>query len=481
MSTTKTNAPYVHLNKDLAPTAAASLHNKQVVRAHDNLGQGSEQVDLIPELSAFFVGQEGKSNKSYNPVPGGPEDLRAAMAAWTQRMFGTQANADTLSVSQQQGRGLFNDFANYWGAQFNLTEEKWRNHYLNDPKKRRPAVLVPRNSWSLTHTIYKKAGFEVIEYDIENGDIPGSFEKAINRYKDDYVIAAAYFNFPHNASGLHLSDEDGQKICEVADKFNLTDEHSYQLALQFDTPYYSACPMAESEGAYLETGLRHVLDTSITDPKDVVTPKIIHFSGSKYMRTAREGLAWEISTPDLVKGLRAYHNMSGNGVRYDPVFFANLVRAFQPENDHLWGKQLDLDRTKFADNYADFKKVHGDDVLEGGANLVGLMRLRDVFGKVVMCHDGQERYIPELGNTEESNKAARQAYLSYVANGTPEHEGIILVDGEVDKENNPLARVAMAKPQEDFSKANTRLGEINEYIRNSRSVSPEEGQKYEVA
>ncbi len=470
--------PYVHLDKTLAPTPGSAAHNKAVKRKHDNLGQGSEQVDLLPEAAAFFVGQI-ESDKGYNPQSGGEKEIRGTVAGWTKRMFGLEANADNTSVAQQQGRGLINDFANYIGSQY--TGEAWAKEFLEDPKHRTPAILVPRNSWSLTNEIFKIAGFKVIEYDIEDGNISGSFEKAIECYKEDHIIAAAYFNFPHNASGLHLTDEEGRKLQGISDKHNLSGDSEHKMVVLHDVPYFSACPKNDSDGSYLHAGLKYIIDPTIKKAEYVITPTIGILSGSKFLRMARHGLAWEITTPDLTKILRDYHNMSGNGTRYDPVLFSNIEKGLHPENDHIWHKQFDIDRKKFGDNYVELQRVFGDDVLEGGANLVGLFKLKGVFGKAVMCHDGVERYIPKPGETAESQKAARQAYLSYVANGTETEEGIILVDGEVDKNNEPLARIALAKPQEDFKAVVQRLGRINEHIRQSRDVTPAEGMSLGLA
>lgn len=452
------NVPFIELDRNAGPTPAASAHFKDLSTAEHlvaNGGQGSEQVDLPPELATFVQG----SHKSYNAANGGPNEIKDAFVGWTQRMFGFSGHRNSTFVTQHVGRGLIKDFSGLWSQQYNL--EVFGEEFRRDG--RLAAVLVPRNSWALTNNIMRKAGFKIIEYDVDPDDIVGSFENALEEAKKEHIVAGAYFNYPHNATGVHLKSEENRQIKAVADVHN-AENPDHKMVLFYDVPYFAACEKSGPEAqAYLEAGFEDVFDPDDFDPANadnVVTPVAIAFSGSKFFRTAQQGLSWIQVTGDIA--IKPELAESGIGVRYKPSFFETLVEGLQEENDPLWQEQLDADREKFGINYGTLKDIFGDAVLPGGANLVALFRLEGVFNKAVTCHDGQVRIIraPEEGGVKD--------LLEIVANGNDDGPGVVLVDGEVDGQGNPLGRISLASTPDIFEpQIARRTKELLDWIANS--------------
>ncbi|MGQ0527996.1 MAG: aminotransferase class I/II-fold pyridoxal phosphate-dependent enzyme [Alphaproteobacteria bacterium] len=469
------DAPFVTLNRDLAPTPAASDFNNRLIIAghkHANLGQGSEKTPLIPAAKRLVwahlyeqlaqkktesdLDRELDSEMNYNP--NGDAALEAAVSGWSARIFGFGGHAKTTCVAQQLGRGIIDNVAVKWAA-------KYRDEYKQrDPK---PVALVPANSWALTNAILEEAGFGVVDYKVDPDNISGSYKEALDaQVKEGRVVGISYFNFPHNATGKHLTSGEHRKIKAHADEYNRASSH--KMMMLHDMPYFAACrKSAEGAVGYLDTGMEGVFNDKDFDPGNsdpVITPVAIGCSGSKFFRTAKQGFSWGHFTKDLIKPVRAALNKTGNGPRLDPEFKQSMEKALQPEHDMVWHEQLDLDSAKFEENYKFLCDVFGEDLVQGGANLVELVKLKNVFNKAVLCHDGIVRHIGAPGS-----QSSRQDILEILANGTPDEDGVLLVDGDKTWEGEDLLRLAAAKTPAEFQPDILRLARIAQYIKDSKN------------
>ncbi len=479
---------FIELDRTQGPTPAASDFNKRLIQAghaHYNLGQGSEKTPLTREAKKLAYGnllqtlapslgtalrsiflRNKLEDEAFAKLDGemdynanGDPKLESAVSAWSKRIFGFGGHPRTTCTSQQLERGIMGDVVNKWGA---IYRDKYKER---DPK---PVALVPANSWALTNNTLEEAGFEVVEFQIDPDDMAGSYERALEA-QVNRVVGISYFNFPHNATGLHLTREDNLRIKEIADNYNQS--AAYKMMLLYDMPYFSACEKNENPElqGYLDTGLEGVFDDKDFDPVDsgpVTTPVAVCCSGSKFFRMAKRGFSWGLFTRDIIKDVRARLNLSGNGVRRDPEFNETMNAALQEEHDHIWKEQLDADRRKFGDNYRYLCDKFDKAVIKGGPNLVALIRLPDVFNKVVKCHDGVVRNIHGPG------KGGRQDAIEIIANGTEHEAGVLLVDGDETMQGESLFRIALAMPAEEFRQAVDRLHRIYTYIGQSDKYTP---------
>ncbi len=471
MPRTNPETLFVELNRALAPTPGSSDFNTRLTAAghkHANLGQGSEKTPLTAAAKRLvwahrYAALENKQTEEdldreldgeMNYNTNGNAKLEDAISGWSERNLGFGGHPKTTCAARQVGRGLIKDIAHDWIA---FRRAQYGSH-------NRPLALVPANSWALTISTLKKAGYEILEYPVDPDDVVGSYSRALDEAKQKHrVVSLSYFNFPHNATGAHLRREENIRLKALADKYNK--ENKYKMMMLYDMPYFAACKKSKEGSGYLDTGMEDVFDKNDFDPSspdEVVTPIAICLSGSKFFRTARRGFSWVHVTKDLAPSLRTALNESGNGPCWDPEFYESMTNALQPEYDSLWHEQFDLDRVKFEENYEFLCETFGEDLVKGGPNLVALVKLKNVFNKAVKCHDGVVRNIGMPGS-----QSSRQDILEILANGTPDEDGVLLVDGDTTWEGEDLLRIALAKPPEEFRKDVERMARIAKYIKDS--------------
>lgn len=471
-ATDNSKLKYQYRDRNKNPTGQASVNNSGLAKNghdHGNGGQGSKQNDLDPEGSKFFSYKpvEGsidvvRPRYAYNPENGGIKAARDSFAGWTKRMLGFDfARGENTYLYNLLGRAGLSDAAadiiEKYFHQDNIGE--FIKYAQNNGKSLSPAILIPRNSWGLTAKIFKKAGFEVIEYDVDPADPSSSFKNALDTHSKTHVIAGAYFNTPHNATGMHHSTEHYKDIKAVLDAYNET--AFYKVPFVLDIPYFDACRKNDDPSkGYLDTGIHGLFDL---DDKDPTTPYYVSVSGSKFFRTAQEGFCALMTDAKTGKSIEKRIISNGHGMSWRRELLANIALGLSQENDHIWTAQFDDDRAAIDKNCGvlrqDFgiaNSMDGLGVVPGGNNLIQLVRFKaeDYIGRVVTSFDGESAVIKDTVDI-----------LEFMDNF--EGRGVVLVDGEEKKVPNTfMLRFSLAADEDTFSeKISGRAKEILKHIR----------------
>lgn len=406
--------PYVALKRDLSPTAAAvkifndlSAANGNVI----NLGQGRE-IDDPDGALGDLLSAGMKTTTKYNADTGGPVSLRETAAHWVSRFLGLPADADNTFVLQQLGRESL-------GYAMGIAARPHRGKgYI-------PAMLVPETRWPVVNDKLDDEGMAPLDYPVARENFAAPVEQLVNN-TGDQVIAAAYFNFPHNPTGLEISDTENAKIMAVLDNANEAGKNIMRID---DLPYFGNCAQ-KNGGAHLKTGYEGVLKT------DSPTRWACAISFSKALGTAQPGLSIFVCHPALSDKISKRMTRS-SALAYVPQFFANIETLLSPEMDKDVLAHFDKLRRKYIENRNFAEQAFGDNIVDGDAGMTSLIRVpADLYGRTVSCSDGENRPVNDLNDV-----------IEFLAN-----EGVVTVNNGHEDDGTGLLRIAQAQHPENFRK-----------------------------
>lgn len=423
---------YVALKRDLSPTAAAvkifndlSAANGNVI----NLGQGREIDDPDGKLGEL-LSAELKTTTKYNADTGGPETLRKTAGEWVSRFLGLPANSDNTFVLQQLGRESL-------GYAMGIAAHPHRGKgYI-------PAMLVPETRWPVVNDKLDDEGMAPLSYPVARENFAAPLEDLIKN-AGEQVIAAAYFNFPHNPTSLEISDEENTKIMAVLEEANKNGKEIIRID---DLPYFGNCEQ-KNDGAFLKMGYEGVFTG------ESITKWACAISFSKALGTAQPGLSILVCHPELSDKLSKRLTRS-SALAYVPQFFDNIGKILSPDMDkdvlaHFAGL-----RAKYIENRKYAETAFGENIVNGDPGMTSLVRVsKDAFGKNVTCSDGQNRPINDLNDV-----------IEFLAN-----EGVVTVNNGHEDDGTGLLRIAQAQHPDNFKKGIEILQAGLDKIKNAPSL-----------
>ncbi|MEM6781683.1 MAG: aminotransferase class I/II-fold pyridoxal phosphate-dependent enzyme, partial [Pseudomonadota bacterium] len=176
---------YEALKRELSPTAAA-VQFFNALPDSINLGQGREVDDPSGKIGDLLKA-DLKTSCKYNSAPGGEMELRESAAAWVERFMGIPATAAITFLIQQLGReGL--------GHAMKVAALK------NDPDA---IMILPDTRWPMVDEKLEDERLEIVEYKIQRKGMADEIADIIQ--SNGKKVASAYFNFPHNPTGMHIT------------------------------------------------------------------------------------------------------------------------------------------------------------------------------------------------------------------------------------------------------------------------------------
>lgn len=421
---------YIELNREKsATTAAVQLFgdlkpiNPDVV----NLGQGREIDDPDGELGELLTSPLTCSS-GYNSQNGGSPELREKAAAWVSRFLGLPATGHNTFVLQQLGRESL-------GHSMNAATR-------HDPEgKNRYTAIVPNTMWPMVSAKLADEKTTYTTYRMGRSGIDQDLEEILGKGAGDRIFSMAYFNFPHNPTGLGMTQEHNTKIQAVLDAYNADAANKIQRI--DDLPYFANCAQ-KNNGALLDMGYDGILDA------DGVTPWSSAISFSKALATAKPGLSILVCHNDLATYMTNRINRS-SGLAYVPEFFENLEKLFDERMDDQILTHFASLRAKYTKNRKALEMALGDMVKDGDPGMTSLVEVpEDIFGKSVTCSDGQARTINDLNDVVE-----------FLGN-----EGVITVNN-----GGRFLRIAQAQHSDNFNRGVALLQKGLDKILNGQKAS----------
>ena len=407
---------YVALKRELSPTAAAVQFFNAIPSAI-NLGQGREVDDPEGKIGDLLKA-DLKTSCKYNSAPGGEMALRESAAEWVKRFIGIPATAQTTFLIQQLGReGL--------GHAMKVAALK------NDPDS---ITILPDTRWPMVDEKLQDERLSAQEYKVQRTGMADEIEGLIKNA--DKTVASVYFNFPHNPTGMFITESENKKIMAVLDAANDKDAHIVRID---DIPYFGGCDQQDSI-PYLKVGYEGVLT------EESKTPWTAIFSFSKAFGTANPGFTIMVVHPSLAADVSKRLTRT-TGLAYVPQFFEHMAEIFKPENDKEVLAHFAALNKKYKTNRAALEKALGNMVLEGDPGMTSLIEVpEELFGRAVECSDGQVRTMTDLNDI-----------IEFLGN-----EGVITVNN-----GGRLLRLAQAAHPDQFVEGINRLKAAMDKIRNS--------------
>lgn len=396
---------YVPLKRELSPTAAA-VQLFVAIPTAVNLGQGREVDDPQGQIGDLLNATFHTSSK-YNAAVGGPMLVRERAAAWVERFIGIPATAETTFIIQQLGReGL--------GHSMKVAALK------HGPNTK---AIVPDTRWPMVDEKLEDERMTPLEYKCQRVGMAEELKDLLDNNKE---VSCAYFNFPHNPTGLWITAEENKKIQEALDDANKQGRNIVRID---DIPYFGGCPQSASV-PYLKTGYEEVLKA------DSPTHWSAIFSFSKAFGTANPGLTIMTVHPEIAAEVSKRLTRT-TGLAYVPEFFDHVSKILCEQYDPEVLAHFKALHDKYAINRKTLEEMLGDMVLDGDPGMTSLVRVpAEVFGKAVICADGQTRTMNDLNDVVE-----------FLGN-----EGVITVNNGTD-----LLRIAQAAHPDKFAEGVEKL------------------------
>lgn len=412
---------YIALKRELSPTAAAVQFFNAIPDAV-NLGQGREVDEPAGRLGALLKA-ELKSSSKYNSAPGGEMAVREAAAAWMARFLGLPAQGANTFVIQQLGReGLA--------------------HAMKAAALKHEAgakIIVPETRWPMVDEIAGDERMPMVEYKVVRDGLSEEIEKAIGAGGD---IAAAYFNYPHNPTGMHITAQENKKVMAALDSANAAGKNILRID---DLPYFGGCPQnAGGKKPYLEVGYDGILDP------EGKTLWIAIMSFSKAFGCANPGMSVLVVHPAIAAELSKRLTRT-TGLAYVPDYFDHVREIFGEDNDAAVLEHFAALNKKYIANRKALEDAFGDRVQDGDPGMTSLLKVpAELFGRAVTCADGDVRTMADLNDI-----------IEFLGN-----EGVITVNNGAD-----LLRLAQAAHPDKFAEGVARLKAAFDKILHSPAVA----------
>jgi len=251
-------------------------------------------------------------------------------------------------------------------------------------------------------------------------------------------VAAVYFNFPHDPTGMHNTFDENKKIMDVMEAANTAGRNIVRID---DIPYFGGCDQREgSAQPYLQVGYKDVLTA------DSKTLWAAVFRFSKAFGTANPGFTRMVTHPENA-GEGSKRVTRSTGLAYVPEFFEHLAEILKEENDAEVRAHFAALNVKYKQNRKSLEEMFGDMVIDGDPGMTSLIAVPDeAFGRDVVCADGQTRTMADLNDI-----------IEYLGN-----MGVVTVNN-----GGNLLRLAQAVHAEKFVEGITRLKTALDTIQSS--------------
>jgi aspartate/methionine/tyrosine aminotransferase len=414
--------PY-NLNNAFVPTTAAAVFARELEAAgrdvyNFGIGQESERAppSLFPDNITVAHGPR------YIGDIGGHMSLRENAATYLSKFMGMGATAANTFVLSQNGRVPLHNALDFFAIRRAANE-----------------ILLPHMRWQTYDAIVKLTrGLSIKSYSNPN---KGMLDQGLIVALEKKPLAMIV-NSPHNPSGKIYPPTWMQALAYEQRDLALRDTAAGRAALILDIPYFYALPdTPQGSDHRLDGGYDH-----LTRP-DSLTPWVAIVSFSKALGLAQPGLTFVAVHPELAVDFRKMLLLTGGG-SYNAAFFAQVEKAFAPENFYIHEAHYRGLRNKYRTNYEALRGAFGAQIIDGGPGMTALIEVSDLMGK---C-------IKYAGHTYDLTTTA--GVVEYIGNTT----GVVVVDQGLTERGKVLLRIAAAERPERYAAGITLLANAIHHI-----------------
>lgn len=319
----------------------------------------------------------------YNTSAGGDDFVRNAAFEYMHDVYRVPATKQSAFLNQALGR------ANVELMMRESAHDKIANIMDGTLAPGKLYTMMSREHWANLSASANNNNLQLHTFDNRNPNID---EAVITSLKsvDKRYLSALLLNYPKNPTAQEASPTQIKNIINYVQDAN--QQEGVDIHMIFDVPYAFAAEAGRDEkGPYLKSGLQHVLD----DVQGLNWSVVVSFS--KLFALAKSGATILTVNEERAKDIGTKLCQNGMGLSQLSSFTHNVAGIIGRGNrTMLWDRKGEL-REQFIANRAALEAAFPNNIVPGSANMLSLLEfdMKEIFGRVVQCHDNQERVLKD--------------------------------------------------------------------------------------